>query len=155
MCCVQGLNGVQQAPGVSKAMHNILYKCQRQIGGWVGSSVIHLGDHNVPNAVMFIDKYTQVSTMLAPRSHPSTSSMVICRLMSFGMAQNIAVRLYLPDDENTGHLLQLCVGHGDTEPCFTLSGSSMLCAYSGALSLPQASRHSSEHTGFLCRCHAS
>ena len=65
-CCLngfgvlQGLNRVQQAPGVSKAMHSILYKCQRQIGNWVGSSVIHLGDHNVPNALMFIDKYTQV-----------------------------------------------------------------------------------------------
>ena len=56
----QGLNRVQQAPQVSRAMHNILNKCQRQIGSWVGSSVIHLGDHNVPNALMFIDKYTQV-----------------------------------------------------------------------------------------------
>lgn len=56
----QGLNRVQQAQAVGKAMHGILGRCQQQIGDWVGSSVIHLGDHNVPNALMFIDKYTQV-----------------------------------------------------------------------------------------------
>lgn len=38
----------------------ILHKTQQRLGSWVGSSVIHLGDHNVPNALMFIDKYTQV-----------------------------------------------------------------------------------------------
>jgi hypothetical protein len=43
-------------------MNELLGKCQQRLGHWVGSSVVHLGDHNVPNALMFIDKYTQVST---------------------------------------------------------------------------------------------
>lgn len=50
---------MQPAPRVSKAIHNILWRCQQRLGGWVGSAVVHLGDHNVPNALHFIDKYTQ------------------------------------------------------------------------------------------------
>jgi hypothetical protein len=33
------MNRVQQAPNVSKAIHNILWRCQQKIGSWVGSSV--------------------------------------------------------------------------------------------------------------------
>ena len=50
----QGLNRVQAAPKTSRFMHEILHKAQTNIGSWVGSSVIHMGDHNVPNAFMFI-----------------------------------------------------------------------------------------------------
>ena len=66
----QGLNRLQPSPRTHKAMHGILYAVQQKLGrgeqGWVGSSVIHLGDTNVPNALMFIDKYNAVARILAP-----------------------------------------------------------------------------------------
>jgi len=55
----QGLQRVQQSPRTYKAMQQILANVQKKVNHWVGSSVIHLGDHNVPNALNFIDKYTQ------------------------------------------------------------------------------------------------
>jgi hypothetical protein len=56
----QGLNRVQAAPKTSRMMHGIIHKAQKSVGHWVGSSVVHMGDHNVPNALLFIDKYSQI-----------------------------------------------------------------------------------------------
>jgi Protein of unknown function (DUF2009) len=83
----QGLNRVQAAPKTSRMMHGILHRAQKSLGSWVGSAAVHMGDHNVPNALMFIgiefpmssillhitdydifyaDKYSQVYRILLP-----------------------------------------------------------------------------------------
>lgn len=63
----QGLNRVQSCPRVRKVMSNLLNQTQQEAGQpWVGLSVIHLGDRDVPNALIFIDKYTQIPRFLNP-----------------------------------------------------------------------------------------
>jgi hypothetical protein len=65
----QGMQRVQQCPKTYTAMQQVLSRVQRQLmvnSKWIGSSVIHMGDHNVPNALSFIDKYTQVPRILCP-----------------------------------------------------------------------------------------
>jgi hypothetical protein len=106
----QGLNRVQPAPKTARMMHNILNKAQRSVGSWVGSSVIHVGDHNVPNALMFIgnrqrhltvhpnslnafivaDKYTQIYRILLP----------ICNTLSQipALAEKPAIRAYIDEE---------------------------------------------------------
>ena len=80
----------QASPRVAKAMRSVLDTCFKAVGGhWVGSSVVHLGDHNVPNSfgaclhvkrahchdllliyprslpsAVFLDKYSQVSSLI-------------------------------------------------------------------------------------------
>jgi hypothetical protein len=62
----QGLNRIQPAPRTGRMMQLILQRAQKSVGSWVGSSVIHLGDNEVPNALMFIDKYSQIYRILLP-----------------------------------------------------------------------------------------
>ena len=61
----QGFHRLQESPRISFVMNRIVSEqCQRD--DWVGSSKVHLADHNVPNALVFIDKYTQISRFLGP-----------------------------------------------------------------------------------------
>ncbi|AMD19381.1 HBR480Cp [Eremothecium sinecaudum] len=62
----QGLHRIKACPALYKRMHNIINECKAKSGTWVGSSVVHLGDDAVPNALFFLDKYTQVPNILIP-----------------------------------------------------------------------------------------
>ncbi|KAG7401115.1 hypothetical protein PHYBOEH_002998 [Phytophthora boehmeriae] len=97
----QGLNRMQHAPETSHLMHSILHRTQKMRPRWVGSSVVHLGDHNVPNALMFIDKYTQISRILSPivntvhdipalAEQPNTRAYIVD---SFGGAEELQKRI--------------------------------------------------------------
>jgi hypothetical protein len=62
----QGLQRVQPAPNLYKVLSEILSETKRELGAWVGSDRIHMGDNQVPNAFHFIDKYAQISRIIIP-----------------------------------------------------------------------------------------
>ena len=64
-----GLNRIKACPAIYKEMHRIITECRSKTNGWVGSSVVHLGDDAVPNALFFLDKYTQIPSILIPFDH--------------------------------------------------------------------------------------
>jgi hypothetical protein len=62
----QGLHRVKACPVLYKEMYRIISECKSKCSSWIGSSVVHLGDDAVPNALFFLDKYTQVPNILIP-----------------------------------------------------------------------------------------
>lgn len=98
----QGLNRVQPSPRVSKAIHSILHKAMQKVGSWVGSTVIHLNDKNTPNALVFIDKYSQVFRILQPlvsaiENLDKIDSPALCRYINdeFGSKELAKKRILL------------------------------------------------------------
>jgi hypothetical protein len=75
----QGLNRMQSCPRLGRVIRSLLSKTQNAVGSnWVGLSVIQLGDRNVPNALVFIDKYTQIPRFLKPIADFVDSIPAIC-----------------------------------------------------------------------------
>ncbi|KEG11370.1 hypothetical protein DQ04_02691030 [Trypanosoma grayi] len=62
----QGYQRVQKAPNLYRAIYEVVQQTKEELGDWVGSERIHLGDDQVPNAFHFIDKYAQVSRIIIP-----------------------------------------------------------------------------------------
>eukprot|EP00937_MAST-01D_sp_MAST-1D-sp2_P001513 g1513.t1 len=62
----QGVQRVQPAVRVARLMRRILERVRAKTGAWVGLSVVHLGDDDVPNALFFLDKYCQLPRILHP-----------------------------------------------------------------------------------------
>lgn len=62
----QGYHRMLAAPKTFGRMNSALSEAHQAMGGWVGIKVVHLGDRDVPNALVFIDKYTIIPKMLTP-----------------------------------------------------------------------------------------
>lgn len=62
----QGFQRVQPAPTLYEAVSEVLEATKAELGQWVGSERIHMGDDQVPNAFLFVDKYGQISRILVP-----------------------------------------------------------------------------------------
>ena len=65
----QGFHRVCSGPKTYARMQSALREARNAMGGWVGTSVVHLGDNDVPNALVFIDKYTIIPKLLSPIVH--------------------------------------------------------------------------------------
>lgn len=98
----QGLNRVQNCPRVRKVMHTLLHQTQQEAGAaWVGLSVVHLGDRDVPNALIFIDKYTQIPRFLNPIVGFLQSLPELCR--------DERIDAYVKEQFGSEHRLQMAV----------------------------------------------
>ena len=73
----QGYHRVQPAPKLFARVSAVLDKTKKELGQWVGSEKIHMGDDQVPNAFNFIDKYAQISRIIIPILRTTASLEVL------------------------------------------------------------------------------
>ncbi|KEG12861.1 hypothetical protein DQ04_01371080 [Trypanosoma grayi] len=69
----QGFHRMCRAPRSYARMERCVSEADREMGGWVGIKVIHLGDRDVPNPLVFIDKYTVIPRIVQPIMHTVTA----------------------------------------------------------------------------------
>ena len=62
----QGFHRMLGAPKTYNRMQQAIQEAHSALGGWVGIKVVHLGDRDVPNALVFIDKYTIIPHLVTP-----------------------------------------------------------------------------------------
>eukprot|EP01060_Flectonema_neradi_P009272 TRINITY_DN1661_c2_g1_i1.p2 TRINITY_DN1661_c2_g1~~TRINITY_DN1661_c2_g1_i1.p2 ORF type:complete len:455 (+),score=61.36 TRINITY_DN1661_c2_g1_i1:218-1582(+) len=62
----QGFHRLQQSKRLYSAMDDIIRTTKEQVEVWIGSDKVHMGDNQVPNGFLFIDKYTQISRIINP-----------------------------------------------------------------------------------------
>eukprot|EP01065_Artemidia_motanka_P030956 TRINITY_DN3710_c1_g1_i5.p1 TRINITY_DN3710_c1_g1~~TRINITY_DN3710_c1_g1_i5.p1 ORF type:complete len:708 (+),score=77.48 TRINITY_DN3710_c1_g1_i5:148-2271(+) len=63
----QGFHRVKSSPRVRSKLQSLIAQTERELGGrWIGIKVVHLGDNDVPNPLVFIDKYVQVQRIVQP-----------------------------------------------------------------------------------------
>ncbi|EPY26412.1 hypothetical protein AGDE_11350 [Angomonas deanei] len=65
----QGYHRMCSAPVSYRVMSSLVRETEAQLGGWVGIKVIHLGDRDVPNPLVFIDKYSVIPKIVTPIVH--------------------------------------------------------------------------------------
>lgn len=65
----QGYHRLCRAPSSYVFMSDCVSAAEKQMGGWVGIKVIHLGDRDVPNPLVFIDKYSVIPLIVRPIVH--------------------------------------------------------------------------------------
>ncbi|CBH17992.1 Protein of unknown function (DUF2009), putative [Trypanosoma equiperdum] len=65
----QGYHRLCHARKSYARMSRVVNETEHQLGRWIGIKVIHLGDRDVPNPLVFIDKYTVIPRIVQPIMH--------------------------------------------------------------------------------------